>query len=781
MKSNDIIKNNWNIFCWETYYKKNSGVEMEKISDRTPMKEKGMKGQGRQLAILALALMIIVVVYAWNASHLNRLLEHLTEEYVVDVTYQLTNDITSKLESDLEGLQLVADSITKIKGGNSDAQTLRSFLQRKCEIMGNDYIALIEQDGTVISSGEELKDPLKLQGVQEAFAGEADVTHLEEEQSLLFSTPIYVDNRADKVLVGVRTQKNVQDLIRPKSFEGRGMSCIIDKEGNIIIAPEILDVFPALQNMIEGKDNKTNDSIEQVKDNLQKQVDGVFYVPASNGKELMISYHAMGMGDWVLLTMIPADLVTAEATGYLQKTTLIVGTVMVLLVMFLMSSIRFYRSYNKRLERIAYVDPLTEGVNNLAFQKKYREQMKDMEPFSHAVVLFNIKGFKLINEGYGTQAGNDTIRYVYQKIEECLKEGEFVGRSESDHFFLCLQESDSQTIRNRIETIQNNINSFAQGMEMPYTVGFFQGVYLVEDPTMEITIIQDRARAACQEQRKKSETGCAFYSVELMRKMQMEQELENLFDESLVNEDFQVYLQPKVCLDTGRLGGAEALVRWVHPVRSIISPGDFIPLLEKNGKICQLDLFVFRKVCQLQERWKKEGRTLFPISVNLSRQHFKNANFLQTFSQEAGQYDIPTSMIEFELTESIFLDESQVPLVKYGIREMHSKGFLCSLDDFGSGFSSLGMLKAFDVDSIKLDRRFFDDMSSEKTQKIIACLIELANRLEVHTVAEGIETPNQLEYLRQAKCDMIQGYIFSRPLPISEFEQWMDQRNRQFH
>ncbi len=203
--------------------------------------------------------------------------------------------------------------------------------------------------------------------------------------------------------------------------------------------------------------------------------------------------------------------------------------------------------------------------------------------------------------------------------------------------------------------------------------------------------------------------------------------------------------------------------------------------MEKNGKICQLDLFVFRKVCQLQERWKKEGRTLFPISVNLSRQHFKNANFLQTFSQEAGQYDIPTSMIEFELTESIFLDESQVPLVKYGIREMHSKGFLCSLDDFGSGFSSLGMLKAFDVDSIKLDRRFFDDMSSEKTQKIIACLIELANRLEVHTVAEGIETPNQLEYLRQAKCDMIQGYIFSRPLPISEFEQWMDQRNRQFH
>lgn len=768
------------IFHWKEYYrKKNLGETMKQRSDKIQRNQKGILDQGRQIAILALALVVVGVVYAWNASQLGELLDHLTEAYVVDVTYQLTNDITSKLESDLEGLQLVADSITKIKGGSSDPEITRDFLKRKCEIIGNDYIALIERDGTVISSGEELENPLGREGVQEAFAGTADVTHLESEQSLLFSTPIKVNGKAEKVLVGVRTQKNVQDLIRPKSFDGKGMSCIIDKAGNIIIAPEMMELFPNLQDIVEGRVKGENNSMEQVLNDLQNQVDGVFRHPARNGKELMISYHAMGMGDWVLLTIIPADLVTAEATGYLQKTILIVVAVMVILVLFLMSSLRFYRAYNKRLEQEAFVDPLTGGMNNLAFQKTYREQMKEMEPFSHAVVLFNIKGFKLINEGYGTKAGNDTIRYVYQKIEECLGDEEFVGRSESDHFFLCLQESDTQTIRSRIEKIQANINSFAQGMEIPYTIGFFQGVYLVEDPTMDITNIQDRARAVCQEQRKKGETGCAFYSVELMKKLQMEQELENLFDESLANEDFQVYLQPKVCLRTGKLGGAEALVRWVHPVRGVISPGDFIPLLEKNGKICQLDRFVFCKVCQLQQRWEQEGRELFPISVNLSRQHFKNINFLQAFSQEAEKYQIPTSTIEFELTESIFLDENQVSMVKYGIREMHNKGFLCSLDDFGSGFSSLGMLKAFDVDSIKLDRRFFDDMTSEKTQKIIACLIELADRLQMHTVAEGIETPEQLEYLRQAKCDMIQGYVFSRPLPIAEFEQWMDQWNSQ--
>ena len=132
-------------------------------------------------------------------------------------------------------------------------------------------------------------------------------------------------------------------------------------------------------------------------------------------------------------------------------------------------------------------------------------------------------------------------------------------------------------------------------------------------------------------------------------------------------------------------------------------------------------------------------------------------------------------MLEFELTESIFVDDQQLSLVKYGIQEMHNKGFLCSLDDFGSGFSSLGMLKAFDVDTLKLDRRFFDDMSSGKNQKIIACLTELADKLQVKTVAEGIETPDQLEYLRAVHCDMVQGYVFSRPLSIPDFELWEQQ------
>lgn len=212
-------------------------------------------------------------------------------------------------------------------------------------------------------------------------------------------------------------------------------------------------------------------------------------------------------------------------------------------------------------------------------------------------------------------------------------------------------------------------------------------------------------------------------------------------------------------------------MRWQHPERGVICPSDFIPLFERNGKICRLDVYVFREVCALMAKWERMGKRLIPVSVNLSRQHFREPGFLEEFSGIAKQYRVRTEMLEFELTESIFLDEEQIDVVKDSIHRMHALGFTCSLDDFGSGFSSLGLLKEFDVDALKLDRLFFLDMHSEKARDVIACLMELATKLNVKTVAEGIEEPEQVEYLRQVNCDMIQGYVYARPMPADAFEE----------
>jgi EAL domain-containing protein (putative c-di-GMP-specific phosphodiesterase class I) len=271
---------------------------------------------------------------------------------------------------------------------------------------------------------------------------------------------------------------------------------------------------------------------------------------------------------------------------------------------------------------------------------------------------------------------------------------------------------------------------------------------------------------------------CVFYDFAYTQQMQKEHDLTALFGDSLKNEDFQVYLQPKVRLNDGTLAGAEALVRWQHPQRGTIFPSDFIPLFEQNGEICRLDLYVFEKVCELMERWLQQGRTLIPISVNLSRRHFVYPDFLLQFEEIAERHSVPRGLIEFELTESIFLKQQEIERIKQQIEKMHQLGFRCSLDDFGFGFSSLGLLKDFAVDTVKMDRSFFLGEDSKRMQEVVSCIVELTERLGVVTVAEGIETGEMLPFLRRIRCDMVQGYVFSRPLPIPQFEAWAEQAQK---
>lgn len=744
---------------------------------RLPGKQTPLFNHGLQIGVLFFCLFIIIILFVRNTLRMNGVLSDVTVGYVQDVAYQLADDVSAHIQSDLNALELLADSVPRVHKKSGDDQAIQEFLNRKAAILDLNELVLIDSDRK--ASDPSLEQKICAAGrasIDKAFEGTRGVTNLEQE-SLLYTVPIFVDGRVDMVLAGVRNQDNVQALIQPRSFEQRSLTCIINRSGQVVISPLDNSPFMTLEDIVANSLN-LDKRIGQMRENLENGIDGSFQFLALNGQQLILSYHSLEFGGWVLLMLVPADLVTAEVDGNLYQLFWAVGIVVILMSLFVLAVLRFYRSYNERLSETAFRDPLTGGMNNAAFAAKYYEMQTEQTAAGGSIVMFNIRGFKMVNENYGATAGNEVIRYIYKKMEECRRPGEFVCRSESDHFFFYIKESDPRQIRERIQEIENTINSYEDQVEIPYVLRFDEGVYRIDSQELELTIMQDRARLACQMQRESGQGGCTFYTEELMETVRKEQRLNDLYDESLKEHYFQVYLQPKVRLQDGSVGGAEALVRWFHPTLGMISPGDFIPMLEKNGKICSLDLYVFEEVCALQKRWMEEGRDVLTISVNLSRQHFRNLNFLKKFSAIAERYGIKKGMIELELTESIFIDDQQISLIHSGICEMHKKGFLCSLDDFGSGFSSLGMLKSFDVDTLKLDRRFFDNMETEKARNIIACLIELADRLNVQTVAEGIETPEQLEYLRQIRCDMIQGFIFSRPLSIPDFEAWRDENAR---
>lgn len=239
---------------------------------------------------------------------------------------------------------------------------------------------------------------------------------------------------------------------------------------------------------------------------------------------------------------------------------------------------------------------------------------------------------------------------------------------------------------------------------------------------------------------------------------------------ALAQGEFLVYLQPKYCLSNNRVEGAEALVRWNDPEAGMIFPNDFIPLFEKNGSIIKLDYYVFEEVVKTLRSWIRSGKRPLPISVNLSRAHLSHPEFLERYRALCESYGVPPQLIEIEVTETLAL-ENLSRLVKI-IRALHEIGFRCSIDDFGNGYSSLNLLAALPVDVLKLDRSFFLSNVEQGSPYgiVVEHILSLARSLSMETVAEGIESPQQVAFLRKAQCGCIQGYVFSKPIPVPAFE-----------
>lgn len=719
-----------------------------------------------QMGIIVTIFILGIVIIIWNASELKAVLRDSTTQYVQDVAYQQARGIKARFDADRQTMEQVAERIPQI-----DESELEEYLEETGKEIGFDQLLVWNREE--LAEADLRDDQGQAIDMFPVFDGEISLSY-GAGQRVYFGVPIREGEQISRALLGVREQSTMQAMIQPKSFGGAGLSCVVNRNGEVILSPT--DMKPFLQlNDIFSKEEATDTgrNIRKMGQNIENNQSGAFRFAAVDGADLILSYQPIGLNDWVLLTLVPAGLIAGNADAYILRTFLIVGVIIAISVWMLALIIFTFRRNRRQLEISAFEDTLTGGMNNAAFQQSCRQLLDQKPPSTYTVILLNVRDFKLINEFFGISAGNDTLRYIYRTLREHVRPGELVARGEADNFFLCLEEADPEIIQQRLEKMTDKASRFQESDDEYYALSFREGAYLVEDPSVDVTIIQERARIACQRQNQSDQ--CVFYSRDLTETLRREQELAGRFEQALENGEFQIFLQPKVRLKDRCVGGAEALVRWLDPREGMISPGDFIPVFERNGSICKLDLYVFEQVCMLMRRWREEGRPDLPVSVNLSRVHFRNPDFLRPFRELKEKYQIPDGMLELEVTESIFFDDAQIRVVKQSIGRIHGCGLKCSLDDFGMGFSSLGLLKEFDVDAIKLDRRFFDDMESEKSWKVIESFMELPGKLGMGVVAEGIETEEQLELLQKTDCQMVQGYVFSKPLCVEAFERWWEE------
>ena len=732
-----------------------------------------------KLGMLTLVLLILIFLLALkNAGQLRSALNRSTEEYLSDITARITADIRDTMQHRIDLLTLMADVLSQ-ESLTGDSARLKQYLIDKAAEYQYSALVLLDQKGILASSNPDSyhpdpKDLLNLPAVQSSFLGKTNISYFGGE-NIFYSVPVTGDRRIQEVLIGVRNKESMQAMISSKSFDGHSLSCIIDHTGQVIISPKDLMPFLQLEDIFVSSGTATP-QLQEMQSNMLTGRDGHLYFTSVSQEELLLSYNALGFNDWFLLTLVPADLITGSADLYILRLSVILFATILIFVILAVILYRLYLGYSRQLERIAFLDEVTGGPNNLAFQMQFQKTAKEILPGAYSIVLLNVKDFKLVNIRLGKQGGDQVLGYIYRVIQRHLRpeKKEFAARSEADHFFLCLEEGTPQGVRQRLEEIICDINSFRDTTLPRYHLSFRQGACFVRNPQTKISLLQDWARTAHQKAAAASFEACVFYDEQFIQQLANQQELNDLFEESIENRYFQVYLQPKVRLSNSSIGGAEALIRWQHPKKGLIHPSDFIPLFEENGKICRLDLYVFEEVCSLLRRWRESGAELIPISVNLSRQHFYlNSDFLNSFAELKQRYNIPDGILELELTENTMFYSEKIQEVKSSIVQMHRLGLRCSLDDFGFGFSSLSLLREFDVDTLKLDRSFFEDISDPKARDVISCLLQLAKRLKLETVAEGIETLDQLAYLKSVPCDMIQGYLFSKPLPIPDFEAWV--------
>ncbi len=410
-------------------------------------------------------------------------------------------------------------------------------------------------------------------------------------------------------------------------------------------------------------------------------------------------------------------------------------------------------------------DPLTGLYNRQRFFEEAETLLQEHPEREYCVLCSNVKDFKLINDLFGTERGNEVLRMQATMLEDRCDDKCIYGRLMSDRFALCMPREyyDEQMF---IEAMRYLSKSFANNV---FRVQFQVGVYDVKDRSENASIMCDKATIAMESITDESQCPIAYYSNEVLENNLKEKRMINEFERAIENEEFCIHLQPQTDAE-GEVLGAEALVRWEHPELGLLYPGYFIDTFEKTGLIHRLDEYVWEKAIMQLADWKRQGIEKYHISVNISTKDFYFLDVYKTITSLVEKYDVHPKYLKLEITETALMTELEQNLAL--IDKLQKYGFQIEIDDFGSGYSSLNMLKDIHADILKIDMGFLRETENkERSRDILSSMITLSQKLGMPVITEGVETEDQLKMLTDMGCDMFQGYYFAKPMAITQFEQ----------
>lgn len=753
------------------------------------MDEKSLKSRIKKLSIavviISFAILIAVVAASYN---LRTILQDALFSQMESETEQYSINIRRQMDADIQTLNTLASFI---QYGNMDTDSFIKGFQLSREYndfdglgffgrpdMNIDIGIMITSDAVEEVSVESL-DGNMAAVVQDAWNGGSGISRIyteedTDENMFAYAVPVYADKEVAGALAAEVGTDVFADVLQDRSvLHGSGYIHLISDSGKILVRSEERVIEEELDTIYDN-DYIAQEEQENIKDALIKG-ESCFSEFTYNGETYQVLLAPLGVNGWYLFCVQTAQSISGSIYHLMTNTQIITVVVLFIILIIIAYGYRIIYRSNHNLIKSAWYDPLTGAYNMAKFEYETAGIIENT--YEYSLAAMNIRQFKFINEIFGTRAADLLLCHMKSVIADNVTENEYYCRNSEDMFYLLLRDTDRDRIKERIGKMIQEISRYAICNNRDYRILLYCGVVIgtdVEDEEPSVKKSMTHVRFALDTARQSLKNNIWFYDTRLHEDEKLQNYVESHMNQALDNHEFKLYLQPKVNLSTGRTSGAEALVRWIAEEGRIIYPGQFIPVFEANGFCVNLDMYMLEEVCRQIRKWIDDGLTPVPVSVNQSKLLFYEADYIDNLKSLLDKYQIPAELISLEILEG--LASENVNELNKRIGRLREIGFKISLDDFGSGYSSMNTLASLEIDELKFDRGFLlglKDSGEEYERQIIIMneIVELTKKLKISTVVEGVETKENEELVRALGCEYGQGYYYSMPMSASEFSE----------
>lgn len=724
------------------------------------------------LIILAIVLIFSIVFYINN---LTKNFEQEVLQSMEEVSAQGVISIQTEINGKLHLLEDLARTV-KIDVEQEPEELLKEVQTYFLPLVAsNDFrgMGIILPNGMAYSTTGDIYNAGQQEFYSKALNGESVITgriaiDLDASEYVnLYMTPIPDRETQEPVAVLYATYEtnHLRSTLEVNSFHGQGYSYLVDREGNTVVDSSRATAFQNMTNILESMaeaDDTNTRAVEELQGYLENNESGKIIFQSGVTKYMYC--RPVGINDWYLLTVVPESVIDNQMNVVIRNTIVLVIVLAVIFSALIILLVRQQKKKQEELSTLAYVDPVTKGHTFAKFQQIFADTMRNQPNHKYALLALDLNKFKMINDLYGYEEGNKIIYKMNELWEKEFRANECCGHRTADRFVVLLTYVNKDELEQRIQDYRIRLQEATKGK---YKLSLRVGIYQIEDVTDSFSTAYSRSMMAFAAAKDSGKRFMAFYQADMEEQLIWEKNVEDEFQEALRKHEFEVFYQAKINAETGEVSGAEALARWIRPDGTIVPPNRFIPVLENNGSIAELDQYMFKEVCLHQKAWLDEGKPIVPVSVNLSRIQLADSNFVDAYREILESVGLPPEYVGLEFTESAMFDNEEA--LRTIVDRLHALGVKVLIDDFGVGYSSMMSLKVIPVDILKVDKSFIDSIGDERGDKIVISIIEFALSLGMSVTAEGVENDNQYRFLRNHRCNDIQGYYFSRPVPAKEY------------